>query len=242
MPYGHFVWTDLSTYSLADARTDYADLFGWSFGGDDAYDFAILNGTAVAAVFPMPERLAKIDMPSFWMSYVHVDDLDAAVAKARSHDGVIIEIEPQDFDEGARVALVRDPSGAGFTLYEGPEIAVEESGTGTVTARFHHCADVALIGDFYRDLFGWRMEKSGDVPWPVYDILHPHGTRVARAEEVPRDLRGKFSYWMPCFEVTDRADFLKKLNVCGGAHFSDLTQGQAMVSDRQQAHFIFVEA
>lgn len=107
MTIGHFIWTDLSTFDMALARKTYAGLFGWSFGEDAEYDFAQDNEQAVAAIFPMPEFLAKINMPSFWMSYVHVENLDAKVAAARRHEGAIIEIEPQPFDENNRIALVR---------------------------------------------------------------------------------------------------------------------------------------
>ena len=117
-----FVWTDLSTFDLSVARRDYERIFGWSFTGDDQYDFALDGQTPVAAIFPMPQKMVEINMPSFWMSYVGADDLEGKVKKAHSYKGVVIEVEPTHFDEHSRIALVRDPSGAGFTLYEGPDI------------------------------------------------------------------------------------------------------------------------
>ncbi|MEM1236449.1 MAG: VOC family protein [Pseudomonadota bacterium] len=238
MAHGHFLWTDLSTYDPTAAREDYARMFGWTFSGDETYDFAARGRDLVAAIFPMPERLAQIDMPSFWMSYVHVEDVAASVAKARAHEGVIIEVEPQEFGEGSRVALVRDPSGAGFTLYEGPEIAPAPAGPGRVEARFHHLGDVARIEGFYGDLFGWRFERVTDDPWPVFDILHPDGSRVAQVEEVPQEVRGKFCYWMPSFGVADVADAVAQLAALSGTQFTELTDGRALVADRQGAHFM----
>ncbi len=238
MTIGHFIWTDLSTYDMATARSDYAQFFEWSFSHDAAYDFASCEGRETAAVFPMPERLSKINMPSFWMSYVHVEDLDKAVAKARSHEGVIIEVEPQDFSEDARIALVRDPSGAGFTLYEGPEIVQGTSSPGQVVARYHHLPDVKLIETFYAVLFGWRFEKAQEKPWPVYDILHPDGAVVAQVEEVPESIRGKYRYWMPCFGVRSTQDMIRKVEARGGMFHQELPDHRAMVADRQGAHFM----
>jgi predicted enzyme related to lactoylglutathione lyase len=241
MTIGHFIWTDISTYDMTAGRADYAALFKWSFGGDDAYAFGRLDGQDVAGLFPMPPRLADMDMPSFWMSYVHVADVQAIVAKARRHEGVIIEVEPEAFGDDARIALVRDPSGAGFTLYEGPDITPTADGHGVVESRFHHLPDAAAIRDFYSDLFGWTFNEVADQPWPTFDLLHPDGTTVARAEEVPATIRGKFSYWMPCFAVASQEDFKWLVLENGGEILSDLPDGRAIVADRQGAHFMIRE-
>ena len=234
MTFGHFVWTDLSTYDMPAARSDYQAFFYWRFTGDSSYDFAMLNSREVAAVFPIPKALAKIDMPSFWMSYVHVKDLDASVAKARQHAGVIIEVEPQSFGDTGRVALVRDPSGAGFTLYEGPELVQSSS----VSGRFHHVASISLIEAFYADLFGWSFALKSEQPWPVYDILHPDGSVVAQVEEVPERIRGKFSYWMPCFGVGSAKQTAARVKQQGGTVLSELPEFRLMLADQQGAHFM----
>ncbi|WP_050602625.1 VOC family protein [Ruegeria sp. 6PALISEP08] len=242
MANGHFLWTDLSTYDMRAARADYAELFDWSFDKEDTYDFATIGGQEVAAVFPMPDRLAKMNMPSFWVSYVHVDDLDAKVESARTHEGVIIEVEPQPFGDAARIALVRDPSGAGFTMYEGPDIQTGAPGAGKVISRFHHVPDIMLIAPFYADLFGWRFEKSSVSPWPCYEIRHPNGAVIAQAEEVPEAIRGKFRYWMPCFGVRSVGDTLRQIEARDGHHHNGLPEGRVLVSDRQGAHFMIQNA
>ena len=238
MTYGHFIWTDLSTFDMAAARKDYAALFGWQFSNDANYDFASAGSEQVSAVFPMPAPLVKINMPSFWMSYVHVQDLDKTVQAARAHDGVIIEVEPQAFNADSRIALVRDPSGAGFTLYEGPDITPRWQGPGAVIMRYHHLPDIGLIRDFYADLFGWTFEPGGKDPWPIYDIRHPDGSLVAKAEEVPFEISGKFRYWMPCFAVHSNTDTRARLEHLGGSVATKLTMDRLLVHDQQGAHFM----
>jgi len=211
MTIGHFCWTDLSTYDIRTGRADYTNYFGWRFQGEDSYSFALLDGQEIAALFPMPSRLADMNMPSFWMSYVHVEDIEATVNKARQHDDVIIEVEPQEFNGNARIALVRDPSGAGFTLYEGTDITPTLQGTGTIESRFHHVSDIGLITEFYNDLFGWSFRKIADQPWPIYVVIHSDGVRVAQVEEVTDDIRGKFNYWMPCFKVDSIEDLERSI-------------------------------
>lgn len=241
MTIGHFIWTDLSTYDLAAARNDYSKLFGWRFQSDPAYDFAVLGQEEIAGVFTMPPKLAKMNMPSFWMSYVHVQDVAATVKAAERHEGAIIEVQPQPFGDEALVALVRDPSGAGFTVYQGPEIAVPASGPGRVVGRFHHVGDVGQIAPFYADLFGWEFKALPPSPWPLHDIIHPDGQLVAWVEEVPKSIRGTFAYWMPSFGVSSLPESLRTLDGLGGTQVAALTEGRVMVADRQQAHFMLAE-
>ncbi|MEM9317601.1 MAG: VOC family protein [Pseudomonadota bacterium] len=236
---GQFVWTDLSSYDLGAARSDYAALFGWSIERGGSYDMARIAGQDVAALFTMPAPLAKIDMPSFWMSYVATGDLDGTVAKAMAQDGAILEVAPQAFNGDARIALIRDPAGAGFTLYEGPDIASPTGAAGQVMGRYHHSKDIQLIAAFYGDLFGWRFVPRATTPWPVYDIVHPGGAVIAQAEEVPPDVRGKFSYWMPSFGVASLEQAQAALAERGGTALSALGRTRALVADRQGAHFIF---
>ena len=240
MKHGHFIWADLSTYQLGRAQKDYARLFGWSFVGAKDYRFAMLDGAPVAAVFKMPKRLAKINMPSFWMSYIKVDDLDASVAQAREFENVIIEVKPEPFDETARIALVRDPSGAGFTLYEGPDIANQSNvkSAGVVVERYHHVPDISLIEPFYNRLFGWSFHQTEYTHWPVFEVRHPDGNTIAKAEQVPEEIRGKFRYWIPSFSIPSKRKFLDALAHARGMVHTDLGERRFLVADRQQAHFM----
>jgi len=173
--------------------------------------------------------------------YIHVEDIEATVNKARKHNGVIIEVEPQAFNKNARIALVRDPSGAGFTLYEGTDITPTLQSPGTIDSRFHHVSDISLIKDFYNDLFGWSFKKVSDQPWPIFDVLHPDGVTVAQIEEVTENIRGQFNYWMPCFKV-DSVDETKRLiDENEGNYLSELPGNRAMLNDRQGAHFMVRE-
>ena len=240
MPQNHFVWTDLSTFDMNHARTDYAKLFGWRFWDDPAYDFATLGEEPVAAVFPMPAALAKINMPSFWMSYVAVVDVDVVVEKARAHDGAIIEVEPQAFGDDAIVALIRDPMGAGFTVYQGPEIGQSASGVGRVMERYYHAPDINAVASFYKDLFGWTFQPMGTDPWPTFVIADHYGAPVAVAEQIPDEIRGKFRYWMPCFGVADTSRATQTLQTQGGAVHWEIGDGRHLAADAQGAHFLFM--
>ena len=234
----HFNWTDLSTYDTTTARDDYTTFFGWNYQNDGGYYFALSRGQEIAALFLMPDRLAKINMPSFWMSYIHVGNVDDAVRKAKHHDGVVVEVEPEAFGNEARIALVRDPSGAGFTLYEGPELTPEPQGFGCVECRFHHSSDINVVKDFYIDLFEWQFDVVEEQPWPSCDARYSNGTTVARFEEVPEDIRGKYNYWMPCFRVESTGKLVQLITSRGGELLTEFPDNRIMVADRQGAHFM----
>ena len=239
MKQGHFIWTDLSTYNVSRAQEDYAKLFGWSFVGSKNYRFAMLRKSPVAAVFKMPKRLARMNMPSFWMSYIKVLDLDVSVAQARRVENTIIEMEPTPFNE-ARIALVRDPSGAGFTLYEGPDIApaTNLNASGYPVERVLHVPNISKVEQFYNTVFGWTFHQSKDLPWPIFDIRHTDGKFVAKAEQVPKVIRGKFCYWTPSFSISSQEQFLNALTNIKGTIYANLGGRRLLVADRQQAHFI----
>lgn len=233
-----FIWTDLSTYDIDQAQTDYSTLFAWSYTSDGDYHYATRAGMEVAALFTMPDRFAAMEMPSFWMSYVQVASAALTVEQARRHPGAIIEVEPKSFGEGARIALIRDPSGAGFTVYDGPDIPQPKRGPGTVVDRYHHVFDMARIKPFYQDLFGWSFQSGTDDPWQTFDAISRDGSRIATIEEVPETITGQFNYWMPCFELDRTLTVEKLVGQIEGSYFAELSNGRHLVADRQGAHFM----
>lgn len=249
--YNSFIWTDLSTFDVKKCQHFYRELFGWRFVStpdqsmQEDYHLAFQGNTPVAAVFKMPANLQKINMPSFWMSYIWVEDVAATVAKARTHQGVIIEVEPTAFDASkldasSKIALIRDPSGAGFTVYEGENLRGRfAAGHGRPVWNVHHVGDIGLIADFYSDVFGWRLQPS-DVA-DVHEIYHASGELIAHVEIFPDDARANKQYWMPIFAVDDVAKSKQKLQALGGAVIMDLPAERSMCADPQGGHF-FLEA
>ena len=233
-----FVWSDLSTYDLGAARQDYAHILGWTVARDPDYALCRCAAGEVAALYPMPRAMRAINMPSFWMSYVAVDDVPATVARAQDFPGAKIEVPPEPSWGGGTIALIRDPAGAGFTVYQGLALNQARQGSGALVGISHHLADLATIQPFYEALFDWTFVPLPSDPWPTYAVKSSDGRQIARVEEVPPSIRGDFSYWMPCFAIADWAAFLGRLQSCGGDLVHDLGAGRYMVADRQLAHFM----
>ncbi len=233
-----FIWTNLSTFDTAAACGFYKAVFGWRFTNDGGYHYADLNGEPVAALLEMPGKLQALNLPSFWMSYVQVPDLEAAVARAEAIPGTIVEVRPTDFGADARIALVRDPAGAGFTMYQGPALAGRRQAPGWPCWTVHHSGDIAMIQPFYETVLGWQFHPNGtNTAKIVVD-----GNVVAHAERIPDATRGRYTYWMPIFGVASVADTRREVTAQGGTDVWNLGDGRHMLADPQGATFLVQEA
>lgn len=166
MAKGDFVWCDLSTFRVGTALEFYERLLGWSYIAisqlDGApYQIASTEQGEAAGLFEMPEKFRRIGMPSFWMSYIQVGDMDSTVELAKGMGGKV-EVGPVPFDEDSSIALIRDPLGAGFTIYQGAALRPRESaaGPGRMIWNALYVSDAEAVTGFYETLFGWRISQD----------------------------------------------------------------------------------
>ena len=66
----------------------------------------------------MPMAGERGDAPPHWLPYFIVSSCDAAAAKVRELGGSVL-FEPFDVIGTSRIAVVSDPQGAVFALFEG---------------------------------------------------------------------------------------------------------------------------
>ncbi len=108
---GTFVWNELASSSLAQARRFYADVFNWGEAepiGDDAAIFTV-DGEVVCGAHAAGEG-----EPPFWSVWFAVEDCDASAARVEELGGSIV-VPPADMSFG-RGAVVADPHGAVFGI------------------------------------------------------------------------------------------------------------------------------
>ena len=208
MAKGDFVWCDLSTFRLDEAKRFYAKLLGWSFTeitqpDGTPYDIASTADGESAGLFVMPERFQALGLPSFWMSYIAVDDVDGAVETARSFGGKV-ELGPQPFDDEGAIALIRDPLGAGFTVYQGAALTprMKEPAPGHMAWNALFVSDSDAVMAFYASLFDWRIARDTDASCI---ICNAHGEEIAAIYEQDEETRGGYQYWGVHFAVRDVA-------------------------------------
>src|SRR5882762_5526283 len=116
---GKFVWFEHVSNDVAKARAFYGKLFGWHIEsmpmGDQTY-YMIQNGDTGIGGF----RTAEPGMPSHWVSYVSVDNVDRSFKSAVAN-GAKSVLPPTDFGPVGRGAGVADPTGANFCLWTSAE-------------------------------------------------------------------------------------------------------------------------
>lgn len=158
-------WTDTSQPDPGAAAEFYGGLFGWEFedvlpaGSSAKYLVGRLRGGDVAAVGSIPEGAPPMAM---WNTYVWVESADEAAAKATGAGGGVV-MEPFDVMEAGRMAVLSDPEGAVFCVWQ----AKEHKGArivnepGAVVFHTLHTGDLEAAKAFYGEVFGWRTLGLG---------------------------------------------------------------------------------
>ena len=249
MFFNTFIWCDLSTFELAKASDFYHRVFQWSgrrleaSSREDDYTLFLANSRESAGIYTMPEFFQNIGMPSFWMSYIRVESLAQSV-KLAFELGAKCEIEPTPFDASSSFALIRDPSGAGFTLYEGPDLLGrdQEGSPGRMIWNELHIPSLSLVEEFYRNLFGWDI-----VPDEAYSDRHiikaASGDAIASILELDEASKGPKNYWAVIFATADVNATLRDVLDAGGSLLMEPSAGFefTMATDDQGAMFCMAE-
>lgn len=117
---GTLCWADLNTPDRERVEPFYAGLFGWTFGKEDeepahAY-WHIKRGEQFIGGIP-PAAYRDPHAPPHWLLYFEVADCDASAAEA-ARLGARLLMPPTTFEHVGRVAVVADPQGAVFAMFQ----------------------------------------------------------------------------------------------------------------------------
>ncbi len=163
-PVGAPTWIDLTTSDIERAQQFYGDVLGWTFesAGPEygGYINAFSGGRHVAGLILNDPQW---NSPDVWGTYLHTADIHATVAKATAN-GAISCVEPMEVKDKGWMAVLTDPTGAVFGLWQ-PTGHVGFELFGEAGAPVYHqltTRDYAKVLDFYRELFGWQIETLSD--------------------------------------------------------------------------------
>jgi len=124
---GEVSWNELVTANTSAAAGFYGKLFGWQAepftaqgtppGAPPYLRFKIdPNSMGVGGMM----QTMHPDMPSQWIPYVVVDNVDASIAKANKFGAKTI-VPVMSIGEIGRIAVITDPQGATIGLHEFPK-------------------------------------------------------------------------------------------------------------------------
>jgi len=161
---GTFSWPELSTSDPAGAKQFYTTLFGWTahdqeMGGGPPYTILRKNGKDIGALCSINPDAAKAGVPSHWLSYVSVESADQSAARAKQLGGNV-HAGPFDVGDLGRMAVLQDPTGATFAVWEAKKHIgaglLDETGALTWTELLTR--DTKQAATFYTGLFPWSTE------------------------------------------------------------------------------------
>jgi uncharacterized protein len=233
-------WVDVSTPDIAGATSFYTSLFGWTAEdlGEQAGHYTMLrkDGADVAGLGPNFSG-----GPPSWMTYLAVDDVDAAVARVADAGGSVM-MPPDDIFDSGRMAVAADPAGAVFGMWQAKQhigsAVVNEPGTPV----WHELEtrDAAASKAFFGKVVGWStapMEGNDG-----YDLVQVGGRTVGGIMNMSgEEWGGMPSHFMPYVAVTDADATAAQAKALGGAvgvEPQDIPIGRfAVLADPYGAHF-----
>jgi uncharacterized protein len=175
-PPGVPCWVDTGQPDPEAAVDFYGGLFGWEFAdrmpadAPERYFVAQLRGREVAAVGSQPDGMPPKPV---WNTYICVDSADEATARVKAAGGKAL-MEPFDVGDAGRMAVLTDPEGAGFCLWQARQTKgaqlVNEPGTWNFSEL--NTRDREGAQAFYGAVFGWEADTVdlGEVNFTMFRL------------------------------------------------------------------------
>ncbi|QYX82063.1 VOC family protein [Streptomyces akebiae] len=208
-------WTELGTSDLESAERFYTELFGWRPETDPrqeagGYTVAHLADAAVAALAPLYQE----SQPVAWNVSFAVRDADAAVAAVRAAGGTVV-LEPMEVFDLGRFAVVFDPGGATFQLWQARTFPgaglFNAPGTLGWVELLRRAPERAR--SFYTAVFGWSVSTGGRYArWGIEGA--DFGGMITMDDKFPPEVP---SHWLPYFAVEDVDDTARVTAEAGGS-------------------------
>jgi hypothetical protein len=200
-----------------------------------------VGGDDVAAMVEQNQQ------PGHWNHYVSVESADEATAEARRLGATVLE-EPFDVMDVGRMAVLSDPGGAVFCLWEAREHAgaARVNDPGCMTWNELQSRRPEEAAAFYAGLFGWGTEPITEDGRTVYvTIKNSAGWMnggIMPTTETPADAP---SFWLIYFTVPSCDAAVARTQELGGRVLAGPMEpgfGRiAVLSDPQGAPFAVFE-
>ena len=204
IPTGRFVWFDYVAKDIPKAQGFFGELFHWKTqavpmhdGG--TYTMITLDDQMIGGYTPTPEGAPPI---GHWLSSLQVPDAKATCAKIESLGGKVFK-QPISMDEFGTFAIVADPQGGVFALWQPAKV----NGTGDYKDKpGAWCWNELSAHDpvkavaFYTQL-GFE-EQTMEMPgFGTYHVLTSDG--VPRAGVMKTPMPDAPQAWMPYVQVAN---------------------------------------
>ena len=200
--YGKFVWFEHVSTNVDACKKFYTELFGWNFAsfpmGDQTYYMIQSGGEGIGGY-----RAATPGVPSHWMSYLSVPDVDAGAVAAKKA-GAAVLMGPMDFGPVGRGAALKDPQGAPFSIWHNAQndrTDVKPIAIGDWYWNELMTSDAEAALKFYAGTFGFEHDSMDMGSMGKYYMLKKDGVSRAGLMKSPEP-KAPIS-WTPYIRVAD---------------------------------------
>jgi predicted enzyme related to lactoylglutathione lyase len=250
---GSFCWIELNTSDPAAAKQFYSGLFNWDAedtpaGPDMVYTMLRIRGLEVGAMCGLqPDQKAQ-GVPPHWMTYISVESANDAAEKAKSLGATILG-GPFDVMDVGRMAIIQDPQGAVFCVWQAKEHIgarlVGENNTFGWDELW--TTDRNKAKEFYTGLFGWSAKESHMAEaGGLYTEWQLNGQSIGGMMEITPEMGPVPPNWLPYLMVEDCNVTADKAAGTGGKLFVPPTDipdvGRfSVIQDPQGATFAIIK-
>ena len=223
---GAFCWRDLMTSEPEEALAFYGGLFGWELSRElklgPGFIYQILKNAQGEF-----GGIAKLPRDSgiypYWISYLQTPDVNATAALALKLGGKQL-VPPSAIPGIGRIAVLADPSGAGFALLDAdspaPIFAGESAPPGSPVWHELITGDFAGAATFYSDLFGYQVERGEETTFAIErdgKVTAIAGLR-AQPETMP------VAAWTIAYRVADLDQARTRIDELGGENLPNIQE------------------
>jgi predicted enzyme related to lactoylglutathione lyase len=117
---GAIVWIDQTSKNAEEVKDFYTQVVGWKASPVSLGDYDDYNMMPPDSDNPMAgichARGVNADLPTGWMMYIQVVDIDQSVADAKELGGKVL-VGPKGMGGKSRYCVLEDPAGAVVALF-----------------------------------------------------------------------------------------------------------------------------
>jgi uncharacterized protein len=201
---GSFCWAELATSDPAAAKTFYGDMFGWTALDNPmpqgVYTLFQVEGLDAAAVYQAPPGV-----PVHWGVHFAVASADETAELVAKAGGKVVA-GPFDAHVYGRMAVVQDPMGATFSVWEAKKSIGATYGGPLNQVIWPELStpDPIAAAAFYHTVFGWGTKPETGLDEAIYaEWQHEGKSMGGMLPQRGDEWKGIPSFWMVYVTVAD---------------------------------------
>ena len=219
-----FCWYELMTTDAKAAEAFYRAVVGWDAQDVSQpgmpYTLLTVGGQPAAGLMKLPDEACAAGARPGWVGYVAVDNADEAAARLAAAGGAVHR-PPDDIPGIGRFAVVADPQGAAFMLFQPAAAAGPGCSAAGPTTPGHvgwhelYAVDWEKAFAFYAGQFGWTKDQAMDMgPMGTYQLFAAGGAPIGGMMNKPEAM--PMPAWQFYFNVPEIEAAVERIRAGGG--------------------------